>query len=64
MLTPTMNVQYVGAVREEDAVAEGWIVRRGRSMVFCGAEVQTDSGGVAATGDLVHTVRPNGQATG
>ena len=44
----------------EDAVGEGWIVRRGRSTVFCRAEVQTESGGVAATGDLVYTVRPNG----
>ena len=60
MLTLTMSVQYVGAVVEEDAVAEGWIVRRGRSTVFCRAEVVTGSGGLAATGDLVYTVRPNG----
>jgi acyl-coenzyme A thioesterase PaaI-like protein len=41
-------------------VAEGWIVRRGRSTVFCRAEVQTESGALAATGELVYTVRPNG----
>ena len=60
MLTLTMNVQYLGATIGEDAVGEGWIVRRGRSTVFCRAEVQTESGGVAATSDLVYTVRPNG----
>ena len=60
MLTLNMNVQYLGAVRGEDAVAEGWVTRRGRSTVFCRAEVQTESGDVAATGDLVYTVRPNG----
>jgi uncharacterized protein (TIGR00369 family) len=60
MLTLTMNVVYLGAVIGEDAVAEGWITRRGRSTAFCRAEVQTESGGVAATGDLVYTVRPNG----
>jgi uncharacterized protein (TIGR00369 family) len=60
MLTLNMNVQYLGAVVGEDAVAEGWITRRGRSTVFCRAEVLTESGGVAATGDLVYTVRPNG----
>jgi uncharacterized protein (TIGR00369 family) len=60
MLTLTMNVQYLGAVRGEDAVAEGWVQRRGRSTVFCRAEVQTESGDIAATGELVYTVRPNG----
>ena len=60
MLTLTMSVQYLGAVVEEDAVAEGWIMRRGRSTVFCRAEVQTDSGALAATGELVYAVRPNG----
>jgi uncharacterized protein (TIGR00369 family) len=59
MLTLTMNVQYVGAVVGEDAVAEGWIVRRGRSTVFCRSEVMTDNGTLAATGELVYTVRPD-----
>jgi acyl-coenzyme A thioesterase PaaI-like protein len=60
MLTLTMNVQYLGAVVGEDAVGEGWVQRRGRSTVFCRAEVQTESGELAATGDVVYTVRPNG----
>ena len=62
MVTLTMNVQYLGAVVEEDAVAEGWVQRRGRSTVFCRAEVRTEGGTVAATGDLVYGVRADGAA--
>ena len=57
MLTITMNVQYLAAVRSEDAVAEGWVEQRGRSTVFCRAEVRTASGRLAATGTLVYAVR-------
>ncbi len=58
MFTVSMQVQYLGAVRDEDAVAEGWVVQRGRSTVFCEAAVRTASGTPAATGTLVYTVRP------
>jgi uncharacterized protein (TIGR00369 family) len=36
--TVDMHVQFLAALVEEDAVAEGWVVRRGRSVVFCEAE--------------------------
>src|SRR4051794_39531209 len=35
MLTLSMNISYLGAVREQDAIATGWVVRRGRAIVFC-----------------------------
>ena len=54
MVTVNMLVQYLSSIVEEDAVAEGWVVRRGRSTVFCRAEVRTGSGALAATGDLVY----------
>jgi uncharacterized protein (TIGR00369 family) len=38
-VTIDMHVQYLGALVDEDAVAEGWITQRGRSIVFCEAEV-------------------------
>lgn len=57
-MTLTMNIQYLGAVAGEDAVAEGWITQRGRSIVFCRAEVTTASGRPAATGTLVYKVSP------
>jgi uncharacterized protein (TIGR00369 family) len=50
--TVDMHVQYirgvVGGDRAEDAIAEGWITRRGRRTVFCEAEAYG-----AATGDLL-----------
>jgi uncharacterized protein (TIGR00369 family) len=59
MVTVSMNVQYVGAIREEDAVAEGWIEHRGRSMVFSRAEVTgATSGKVCANATLVYKVSP------
>lgn len=40
--TVDMHVQYmrgiVGGERAEDAIAEGWVTRRGRRTVFCEAE--------------------------
>ena len=51
------RLEDLGAVREEDAVAEGWVVRRGRSTVFCEAAVRSSTGDAVATGTLVYTVR-------
>jgi uncharacterized protein (TIGR00369 family) len=57
MLTVTMNVQYLGAVVEEDAIGEGWVEQRGRSMVFCRAEVTgATSGKTCANATLVYKV--------
>lgn len=56
-LTIDMQIQYISAVIGEDAVAEGWIVKRGRSTVFCRAEVLTAKAGLVATGTLVYSVR-------
>jgi uncharacterized protein (TIGR00369 family) len=57
MLTVTMNVQYLGALKEEDGIAEGWVEQRGRSMVFCRAEVTgATSGRVCANATLVYKV--------
>lgn len=57
MLTLSMAVNYLGAVVATDAVAEGWVARRGRSIVFCEVVVRTASGEVAATASLVYKVR-------
>jgi len=55
-LTIDMQVHYMAAVVEEDVVAEGWIVKRGRSTVFCRAEVLAAKAGLVATGTLVYKV--------
>ena len=59
MLTLTMNVEYRAALIEADAVAEGWITQRGRSIVFAEAEVRAaNDARVVANGRLVYKVRP------
>ncbi len=55
-MTVTMNLSYIGAVREADVVAEGWVTRRGRSTVFCRAEATCD-GRLVMEGSLVYAVR-------
>ena len=57
-VTLTMDIQYQGAVVREDAVAEGWVTQRGRAIVFCRAEVTTESGRQAAAGTLTYKVGP------
>jgi uncharacterized protein (TIGR00369 family) len=36
--TVDMTVQFLGALKDEDAIAEGWVTQRGKSIVFCEAE--------------------------
>jgi uncharacterized protein (TIGR00369 family) len=57
MLTLHLGVSFIGAVIGVDAVAEGFVIRRGRSTVFCQAEVRTPDGALAATGELVYAIR-------
>lgn len=56
LLTLGMTIQYLDAVRAEDAVAEGWVEKRGRSVCFCRVEVRTASGTLAATASVVYKV--------
>ena len=37
--TVDLHVQYHNALIKEDAIAEGWVTKRGRSVVFCESEV-------------------------
>ena len=55
--TVDMSVQFLGALIGDDAVAEGWIVRRGRTMVFCESEaVAATTGKVVARALLTYHV--------
>lgn len=60
--TVDFHVQYLSALAADDGVAEGWIVRRGRTLVFCEAEVlAARTGAVVARALLtyhVSTARP------
>lgn len=57
MFTISMTLNYLTPVVEQDAVAEGWVERRGRSTVFCRAEVRSAEGELAVVGSLVYSVR-------
>jgi uncharacterized protein (TIGR00369 family) len=57
MFTIDIALRFLAPLRQEDAVVEGWVVQRGRSIVFCDAEVRgAQSDTVAATGSLVYKV--------
>ena len=54
--TIEMSVRYLGPVRSEDLVAEGWVSRRGKRVVFCDVEVRTASAVKVATGNVIYVV--------
>jgi uncharacterized protein (TIGR00369 family) len=55
--TVDLHVQFIRAARDEDIVAEGWVTRRGRSVVFCESEaVGATSGKVLAKSVLTYNV--------
>jgi uncharacterized protein (TIGR00369 family) len=58
LFTVSLTTNFMGPVIEDDAVAEGWIERRGRTTIFCRVEVRTASRGLVGNASLVYTVRP------
>lgn len=55
--TVDMHVQFLSALINEDAVAEGWIVKRGRGTVFCESEaVGATSGKLIARSVMTYNV--------
>ena len=57
--TVDLHVQYIGAVKDEDVVAEGWVTKRGRTVVFCESEaVGATSGRLIARSVLTYNVSP------
>jgi uncharacterized protein (TIGR00369 family) len=58
LFTINMLVQYLEPIVREDAVAEAWVEKRGRSTVFCRVEVRKPDGTLAATGAIVYKVGP------
>jgi len=58
LLTIDMHVQFLAPIERDDAVAEAWVERRGKSIVFCRVEVRSGAGELAATGALVYKVGP------
>jgi uncharacterized protein (TIGR00369 family) len=56
--TVDLHVQYLDALRDDDAVAEGWIVRQGKRTVFGESEARAASSGrLVAKAVLTYNVR-------
>lgn len=59
--TVDLHVQYLRSIRQEDVVAEGWVVRRGKRTVFGQSEARgAETGELAATSILTYNVRHTG----
>lgn len=56
LFTIAMSIQYLDAVVGEDAIAEGWVEKRGRSTCYCRVEIRSASGVLAATASVVYKV--------
>ncbi len=56
LLTVTMTIQYLAPVVGEDAIAEAWVEKRGRSTCFCRVEVRSASDVLVATASVVYKV--------
>jgi uncharacterized protein (TIGR00369 family) len=62
MVTVTLTINFCGAVRGQDAVAEAWVEQGGRSMTFVKAEARAADGTLAATASSVFRIRPGSAA--
>ena len=54
--TISMTINYTGAARESDLVAEAVCVRRGRELAFSEIRVRDPDGKLVATGTLVYRI--------
>ena len=59
MFTVHLGLNFISPLVAADAVAEGWVVRRGYRTLFLAVEVRdATTGALCATGDLVYQVKP------
>jgi uncharacterized protein (TIGR00369 family) len=57
LFTIDMQLRYLSPIAPgDDAIAEGWVVRRGRQIVYCDAEVRSATDVLAATASLTYKV--------
>lgn len=57
--TVDLHVQYLEAIADDDCIAEGWIIRRGKRIVFGQGEARAASTGrLVATCALTYHVAP------
>ena len=58
MFTVHLGINFLSAVTAADAVAEGWVVRRGYKTLFLAVEVRNGTTGeIACTAELVYQIK-------
>jgi uncharacterized protein (TIGR00369 family) len=63
LFTIDIALRFLAPVVDDDLIGEGWVVQRGRSIVFCDAEVRgASSDTVAASASLTYKVSSRPQA--
>lgn len=64
MATISLAVQYTAPVQESDIVGEGWVTKRGRSIVYCQVEIFDEAAVQVAFGTVVYKIgSPTGEFT-
>jgi uncharacterized protein (TIGR00369 family) len=64
LLTIDLQIRFLAAAKETDLIGEGWVVRRGRSISFCQAEIRRAADDeVVAEGWLVYKVSAGGPSS-
>lgn len=57
LFTIDIQLRFLAPIIDDDLVAEGWVVQRGRQIVFCNAEVRAAAGETpAASATLTYKV--------
>jgi uncharacterized protein (TIGR00369 family) len=56
LFTIDMQLRYLSPVDKSDAIAEGWVRKRGRSIVFCDVDVWDTHGTLCATATMTYKV--------
>ncbi len=56
LATIDLHVHYLGAVVKKDVIAEAWVRRRGRSILYLAVDAKTEDGGQVAHGELSYRI--------
>ena len=58
LFTIDLQMNFLAPIVGRDAIAEGWTIKRGRSIVFCQAEVFSGDGTLTTTASLTYKLGP------
>jgi uncharacterized protein (TIGR00369 family) len=56
LFTLDLNIRFLSAIVRSDAIAEGWVRKRGGSIVFCDVEVFDEAGTLCSIGAMTYKV--------